>query len=194
MASQAFLYKWTHIPTGKWYIGSRTAKGCHPADGYICSSSTVKPMIIERRLDWERTILVVGESKYIQQLEFKFLTKLDAKNDNMSFNLNNCCPVVKLSPRINSAGELNPFYGKKHSTYSLDKIRIARSKQVLTSDRNAKISKTMQGHIVTAEIRLKISLTLKNYPKKTCDHCTCDFLPAHYGRFHGQKCKENNYV
>ena len=29
-----FVYKWTHIPTQKWYVGSRTAKGCHQADGY----------------------------------------------------------------------------------------------------------------------------------------------------------------
>lgn len=27
--TQAYLYKWTHIPTQKWYVGSRTAAGCH---------------------------------------------------------------------------------------------------------------------------------------------------------------------
>ena len=37
--TQAFLYKWTHIPTQKWYVGSRTAVGCHIDDGYICSRS-----------------------------------------------------------------------------------------------------------------------------------------------------------
>ena len=45
--TQSFLYKWTHIPTQKWYVGSRTASGCHINDGYICSSIEVKPMIIE---------------------------------------------------------------------------------------------------------------------------------------------------
>lgn len=30
----AYVYRWTHIPTGKWYVGSRTAKGSHPNDGY----------------------------------------------------------------------------------------------------------------------------------------------------------------
>lgn len=34
-STQAFLYKWTHIPTQKWYVGSRTAVGCHINDGYI---------------------------------------------------------------------------------------------------------------------------------------------------------------
>ena len=33
-STQAYLYKWIHIPTQKWYVGSRTAKGCHQADGY----------------------------------------------------------------------------------------------------------------------------------------------------------------
>ena len=31
--TQAFLYKWTHIPTQKWYVGSRTAVGCHIDEG-----------------------------------------------------------------------------------------------------------------------------------------------------------------
>ena len=87
--TQAFLYKWTHLPSGKWYIGSRTAQGCHVNDGYICSSKTVKPMIVENFSDWKREILVVGESKYIRQLERLYLTKIDAKNDSMSFNKTN---------------------------------------------------------------------------------------------------------
>lgn len=44
--SVPFLYCWTHNATGKWYVGSRTAPGCNPDDGYICSSKAVKEMII----------------------------------------------------------------------------------------------------------------------------------------------------
>jgi hypothetical protein len=68
----AFLYKWTHIPTQKWYIGSRTAKGCSLTDGYICSSKIVKPMILENKNDWKREILVIGSSEYILQIERKY--------------------------------------------------------------------------------------------------------------------------
>lgn len=25
----AYVYRWAHIPTEKWYVGSRTAKGSH---------------------------------------------------------------------------------------------------------------------------------------------------------------------
>jgi len=27
METVAYVYKWTHVPTGKWYIGSRTRSG-----------------------------------------------------------------------------------------------------------------------------------------------------------------------
>ena len=87
--TQSFLYKWTHIPTKKWYVGSRTAAGCHIDDGYICSSIEVKPMIVKNPTDWTREILCVADSEYILGLENKYLTMLDAKNDPMSFNRHN---------------------------------------------------------------------------------------------------------
>jgi hypothetical protein len=39
-----------------WYIGSRTAEGCNPDDGYLCSSDRVKPMILESKSDWKREV------------------------------------------------------------------------------------------------------------------------------------------
>lgn len=89
MNTTAFVYKWTHIPTGKWYIGSRTKKGCSPADGYICSSRTIKPMIIENQAEWVRTILCIGYPEDMLALEARYLTALDAKHDPMSFNMHN---------------------------------------------------------------------------------------------------------
>lgn len=85
----AYIYKWTHITTRKWYIGSRTKAGCSPDDGYICSSKIVKPLIQERPYDWVREILHTGEPLEIIKLEAALLTQLDAKNDPMSYNLHN---------------------------------------------------------------------------------------------------------
>lgn len=87
--TQSFLYKWTHIPTKKWYVGSRTAAGSHINDGYICSSIEVKPMIIENNNEWVREILCIADSKYILDLETNYLKTTDAKNDPMSFNRHN---------------------------------------------------------------------------------------------------------
>lgn len=82
-----FIYKWIHIPSGMWYIGSRTAKGCHPNDGYVCSSLVVEPMIVESPADWKREILEVGhDSGIIRKRETAILQLLNAKKDPMSFN------------------------------------------------------------------------------------------------------------
>lgn len=85
----AYLYRLTQISTGKWYEGSRTAKGCHPNDGYICSSNEVQPMVLANPNDWKREILLIGNPKYIRAMEEKRLISLDAKRDPMSFNCDN---------------------------------------------------------------------------------------------------------
>ena len=85
----AFVYKWTNIKTGKWYIGSRTKPGCHPEDGYLCSSRKVKPLILESKDDWVRTILCIGPPEFILEMETKLLIHLDAKYDPMSYNMHN---------------------------------------------------------------------------------------------------------
>lgn len=85
----AFLYRWTELSTGKWYEGSRSRKGCHPDDGYICSSKEVFALITENPTGWERELLVIGEPGYIRPLETTRLKSLDARNDPMSYNKHN---------------------------------------------------------------------------------------------------------
>ena len=85
----AYIYKWIHIPTNKWYIGCRTKENCHPGDGYICSSKIVKPLIKNAPKDWQREILYTGAPTDIILLEAQILKKLDAKNDKNSYNLHN---------------------------------------------------------------------------------------------------------
>lgn len=87
--TSAYVYKWTHIPTLKWYIGSRTARGCYPDDGYLCSSKTVKLMIIENDKDWIREIIATGSQTEMYELETNILQLFDAKNDTRSFNKHN---------------------------------------------------------------------------------------------------------
>ena len=86
---QAYVYKWTELATGKWYIGSRTRHGAHPDDGYICSSRILKPLIKQSPNAWQREIIATGEATEMLELETKLLVELDAKNDPMSYNLHN---------------------------------------------------------------------------------------------------------
>lgn len=85
----AYIYKWTHLPTSKWYIGARTKKGCHPDDGYICSSKIVKPLIENTPTEWQREILHTGTPDEMLTLESAILTNLNAKNNINSYNLQN---------------------------------------------------------------------------------------------------------
>jgi hypothetical protein len=89
MKTQAYLYRWTQISTGMWYEGSRTAKGCHPDDGYICSSKIVKKLILKTPEDWLRNILVIGDPLYIRNLENARLLSIDAARDPQSYNRDN---------------------------------------------------------------------------------------------------------
>jgi len=87
--TNAFIYKWTHLPSGKWYIGSRTAKGCHPEDGYLTSSKLIKPLIQSNPKEWIREIIQTGLPQEIILLESQLLESLNAKDDLMSFNQHN---------------------------------------------------------------------------------------------------------
>ena len=87
--TQAFVYKWTHIPTLRWYVGSRTAEGCHPEDGYICSSRQVRPLVESQRDEWTRTIIAQGSPQAMLELETMILETVDARNDPRSYNQHN---------------------------------------------------------------------------------------------------------
>ncbi len=86
---QCYVYKWTELSTGKWYIGSRTKKNCNPFDGYICSSKIVKPLIKKNPENWIREILFVGDAFDAIKIESELLTSADAKNNPDSYNLHN---------------------------------------------------------------------------------------------------------
>lgn len=89
MDTVAYVYKWIHISTGKWYIGSRTKVGCHPNDGYLCSSKLVKPLILATPAEWKREIIATGTPMEMYQLETTLLMEANAKHDANSFNQHN---------------------------------------------------------------------------------------------------------
>ena len=86
---QCYVYKWTHQPSLKWYVGSRTARGCHPFDGYICSSRWVKPLIQNNPTEWIREIIATGSAQEMRELEKEILVLFAAHRDPRSFNLTN---------------------------------------------------------------------------------------------------------
>jgi len=167
-----YLYKWTQLSTGMWYIGSKTQKGWSPAlhEKYICSSKIVKPMILENRDDWKYEILVIGEASYIRKLETKYLVILDAKNNSNSYNRSNAAfdPGNKLgmkeslitrnkksiarlgdkNPMYGKTGEISPHYGKKHSVETKAKQSIGIKNYAINRpiEHNKKIAEALKGN------------------------------------------------
>ena len=166
MTTTAFVYKWTHVPTGRWYIGSRTKQGCNPDDGYICSSKTIKPLITENLAEWHREILAIGKPAAMLELETRYLVSLDAKNDPMSYNQHNS------DGKFSTSGQ-EPW----NKGLSLPKGRVAWNRG-LTKDNNpsmAKVSAKRQGQPahnkgkpMSEEQRLKIIDIHNNRSEETC--------------------------
>jgi hypothetical protein len=149
MMQTAFLYRWTQASTGMWYVGSRTAKNCHPSDGYICSSKHVKPLIETDPDDWKREVLLIAPPLYVREIEAKYLLFLNARDDTLSFNRHNGDMKFhtvgrklseehkrKISPkgrvrseatkaklRAKKLGDKNPFFGKTHTPEYLQQVK-----------------------------------------------------------------------
>jgi hypothetical protein len=130
-----YIYKWTHIPSGKWYIGSKTLNGWNPSrhEEYICSSKEVKPLVLANRKDWVYEILHTGAADYIVELETKILTELDARNNPMSFNQHNGDGLYNRIGTTHSQKTLDKMSkshkgqtpwnkGKKHTAAHIEKV------------------------------------------------------------------------
>lgn len=147
----AFVYKWTHIPSLKWYVGSRTAKGCHPDDGYLCSSKIVKPLIQNNPKDWVRTIIDTGSPKEMINLEAELLIMFDAKNDPMSFNMHNSDGKF-----FYHTGKESYNKGRPHSPETRAKISEARKGQKmkpLSHEHRARIAATKIKTVIATNLR-----------------------------------------
>lgn len=159
----AFLYKWTNTVNNMWYVGSRTAKGCHPDDGYICSSRSVKPLITESPEQWVRHILVIGEPTYIRELENSYLTSVDAKNNPNSYNMHNgdgkFSTLGRKEPKHLTEQRAAKTRGTKKPEGFGDKIRQARTGLEFSEEWKKNIGKASKGRVQSVEARKKNSVS-----------------------------------
>lgn len=92
MAETAYVYELVDKETGKWYVGSRTARKCYPMDlgvSYFTSSKVVEPLFRSNPERFEKKIIVVSDGDYVVKVESSILRFRDAKNDPQSFNQHN---------------------------------------------------------------------------------------------------------
>lgn len=203
----AFVYKWCHIPSNKWYIGSRTATGCHPNDGYICSSKIVKPLILEHPSEWVREIIATGSQEEMLALESSLLQQLDAKNDPMSFNAHNNCGDYKVfygdknpmkqrmvseKNHLAQRGQKRPsISGDNHpnkNPRNAEKIRnshLGRAHPWMVGDLNP-----MRDPVVKEKLSGSNHWVNNNNHRRTCAHCGIENISkTNYTRWHGDNCK-----
>ena len=200
MQTVAYVYKWTHIPTGKWYIGSRTRVGAHPADGYYCSSKLVKPLIIANPHEWQRDIIATGDPISMRDLETKLLQDANAKHDNESFNQHNndrspvrtgiphsLDSIEKMKGPRNqygpqSAEHIEKRAAKKRGVARPDLVASNRSR---TGEKNPNFGKSQSD-----EWKLRNSLAnQKPKNKVNCPHCDAIGGEGIMKRWHFDHCK-----
>ena len=214
----SFVYKWTHLPSGKWYIGSRTAKGCHPEDGYISSSQLIKPLIKQNPTEWKREIIDTGNPEEMIKLETTLLESLDAKNDPMSYNQHNgdgkftrTGVIVSKETRKKQSetikrvhpnrGKPSPNKGKiaseetrkKQSEAKLGKKRKPFTEETRDKIRQAKLGSNNPSYGKTPSEETKEKLRQANQGKKetfTCPHCGKVGGGGSMTRWHFDNCKE----
>lgn len=203
-----FVYKWTNITNGKWYIGSR--KGTID-DGYRHSSKIVEAA--EQKYGIEnfiREILFEGDYKKDQirsVVEAKFLNKEDAANNPMSYNQSNITgpncfsrehrrklAVAKTGVKRSKAvcRQLSKshlgivFTAERCNNISVAKTGVKRSKTACES-----ISKGKLGSKYTTEHRANMSKARKGVAQKsvTCPHCYKTGGISGMYRYHFSKCK-----
>ena len=214
----SFVYKWIHLPTGKWYIGSRTAKGCHPEDGYISSSQLIKPLIKQNPTEWKREVIKTGSPEEMIKLETTLLESLDAKHNPMSFNQHNgdgkftrtgvvvsektrkkqSESIKKIHP---NRGKPSPNRGKiaseetrkKQSESKLGKKRKPFTEQTRDKIRQAKLGSNNPSYGKTPSEETREKLRQANQGKKetfTCPHCCKVGSGGSMTRWHFDNCKE----
>lgn len=153
MINDSFLYCITDKMTNKLYIGVHKGR---ETDGYFCSSKIVLQEHNKRPDDFSRQIIAHGSYKEVLKLEAKILTAIDAKNDNMMYNMHN--------------GDGNFIYVHRTEKYR-ENMRKKFQNRFVSEETKKRISNSKKGTKVSEETRLKMSLKRKNKPlsKEICN-------------------------
>lgn len=210
--SRGYVYQWTHVSTGAWYIGSHN--GSKP--GYRGSGIRLRNAMKAHGVEeFVNQIIYVGP--YFREMEERILTALDAKNDPCSYNLKNeawgCSLPGQLNPMHSSNGYVDSFETrrKKGSAFR-GKTRPDHSARMSGSGNpmygradqakawvawgKSTAGKTLEeiyGQERGEELRLKRQRPLKkphNWRELTCPYCQKTGRGPNMGRYHFDNCKQ----
>ena len=193
----------------KYYIGVRSCESKISNDDYMGSSKYLTEDIkINGKNQYNKIILKRFESRKEALLyEIELHKQFDVASNFLFFNKAN----QKTTGFSCGAGELNPFYGKKHTEEykqrlsALLKTKDCRSKTpniglIHTEETKLKMSlkrkewmsinkHPMLGLKKTDEMKLNNSLGALKQTKETCVHCGITAISGNIARWHNEKCK-----
>lgn len=99
--SVGFIYLWTNLTTGEWYLGKRNGP---TKSGYLFSSKQDRFLsdFVNPKYKWSYNIMtyVTTNVNDLTNLESDMLTEKDAKNDPMSYNKSNGIRVNTGEPNL----------------------------------------------------------------------------------------------
>jgi len=152
---QTFLYLWIDC-RGQFYVGSHK----ETKKEYISSSEYFNSEYNKRPEDFSREILVIGEDKYIRELESSYCKKIDAAHNPLYYN------------KHNQDGKFYNYNGsnkgKKFSREHRKNLGIAQKGKHFgfkSKETKQKMRKSHLGLVRSDKIKNKISKTLKGKVK-----------------------------
>lgn len=193
----AFVYRWTNLITNRKYIGAH--KGTED-DGYISSSRPFNEDYNTNPSNFKREILARGTKEEIFALEAKILKEVDAARNDEYYNMTNGdgkfynkgghsisdkgrtniseAKKGKNNPMYGMTCDKNPFWGKKHSEETKEKLRNAWTEQRRSKQREmySGVNNPLYGKKHTAEWKEATSLRRKGIPGVPHTQKTKDIL------------------
>ena len=215
----SFVYKWTNLTLGKIYIGYHKGKEddgyiCSSSSSAFWEDFNNSNFEWSREILYRGTMkeCQLLESKLLDEINIKSKSVYNNKN-NLMFNFDeeirqklvnaankrskNPEYIKKLSDASKKQWE-NPDHkklirekntGKKHSKETKEKIKLARSRQIITKESRVKAAAKLIGKPRPDSVKEAISLTRKNDPVLTCPHCSKTGKGGAMHRFHFANCK-----
>jgi hypothetical protein len=218
----SFVYKWTNLTLEKVYIGYHKGTEsdgyiCSSASKKFWEDFNNPEYKWEREILHRGTMkeCQLLESKLLNEIDITSEHVYNNKN-NLMFNFDeeirqklvsaankrskNPEYIKKLSDASKKQWE-NPEHrrlisekntGKKHSERTIEKLKLARSKQVITRESRIKTAEKLIGRPRPDSVKKAISLARKNDPVLTCTHCGKNGRGGAMHRFHFKNCKKGS--
>lgn len=160
-----YIYKITHIPSKRYYIGQRKSSEPEKDNYWGSGKAWTKIFKSHPREEFVKKILATANSgDELNKLEKKYIGDR-FKQDRLCMNLT-VGGTQKFGEDNYFFGkhltkELNPFYGKRHTEATKEKLRKINTGKKMSKEAREKISLALTGHKFSKEHNEKISKARK---------------------------------